>query len=134
MEYLNLLTTPKGAFVCVSLACASLVAVLAPVKAPERRAGSLFARVVDALSGGIAVSFGFLAVGQWCLPDGTRLFESAAALGLVGAVLICRWRKRLEALAGDTDALERANRKLKTASWLMLPVSVALVTYTSLFL
>ena len=134
MEFLNLLTTSKGAFACASAACAALFAVLAPVKAPERRVGSLFAGVVDAVSGGIAVSFGSLAVGQWCLPDGTRLFESAAALGLVGAVLICRWRKRLEALAGDADALERANRKLKAASWLMLPVSLALVMYTSLFL
>ena len=143
MEYLNLLTTSKGAFVCASVACATLVSVIAPIQAPKRHRisprwrhsiGTLIARVLDGFFGGVATAFGFLALGQWCLPEGTRLFEAAAALALVGAVLNYHWRKRLEGLTGDAVALERANRKLRTASWSMIPVSVVLVTYTSLFL
>lgn len=142
MEYLNLLMTPKGAFVCASVACATLVSAIAPIQAPKRSRilspwlrsiGIHFALILEAFSGGIAVAFGFLAVGQWCLPEGTRLFEAAAALGLVGAVLNYHWRKRLEGLVGDPVALERVNRKLKTAIWSLMPVSVALVTYTTLF-
>lgn len=134
MEYLNLLTTSKGTFVCASAACTALVVVLAPIQAPKRSVGNLVHVILDAFSGGVAAAFGFLAVGQWCLPEGTRLFESAAALGIVGAVLTYHWRKRLEGLAGDADAFDRTNRRLKTASWSLIPVSVALMTYTSLFL
>lgn len=134
MEYLNLLTTSKGAFACASIACATLVAVLAPIDAPKRSVGNVIASILDAFSGGVAAAFGFLAVGQWCLPEGTPLLESAAALGLVGAPLTYHWRKRLQGLAGDAEALDRANRKLMTASWSMVPVSVVLMTYSTLFL
>lgn len=141
-EYLNLLITPKGAFVCASMACATAISVIAPIQAPKRRRalppwlrsmGNHIGLASDALFGGVAAASGFLALGQWCLPEGTRLVEVAAALGLVGTVLNYHWRKRLEGLAGDPVALERVNRKLKTASWSLMPVSLALLTYTTLF-
>ncbi|MCY3841618.1 MAG: hypothetical protein OXH09_23735 [Gammaproteobacteria bacterium] len=87
--------------------------------------------IMDGLGGGIVASLGFLALGQWCLPDATPLFESAAALGLAGAVLTYHWRRQFR-LAGDTDLFSRANRRLKTANWCLMPVAVALVTYTTL--
>ena len=142
-EYLDLLTTSKGAFICASMACATVICVIAPIQAPKRRRralppwlrsiGNHIALPLDAFLGGSAAAFAFLALGQWCLPEGTRLLEAAAALGLVGTVLNYHWRTRLEGLAGDPVALERVNRKLETASWSLMPVSLALLTYTTLF-
>ena len=132
MEYLNLLATSKGAFVCASMTCVGLGIVLAPIRPPRRPTGNLGDEIIDGLGGGIVASFGLLALGQWFLPAGTPLFESAAALGIVGAVLTYHWRRQLRGLAGDTDRFDRANRKLMTANWCVFPVAVALVTYTSL--
>ena len=131
VEYLNLLATSKGAFVCASMTCVGLGIVLAPIRPSKRPIGSLVEEIMDGLGGGIVASFGFLALGQWWLPDGTPLFESAAALGLVGAVLTYHWRRQFR-LAGDTELFSRANRRLITASWCVMPVAMALVTYTTL--
>ena len=133
VEYLNLLTTSKGAFVCASMACTALLCLLAPIRLPKRSIWNRGNETFDAIFGGIAASAGFLAIGNWCLPDGTRLFEAAGALGLVGAVWAYRLRKRLQSLTGDADAFNRANSRLQISRWVLFPVSVALVTYTSLF-
>lgn len=132
VEYLNLLTASKGAFICASMTCVGLGIVLAPVRPSKRPIGNLVDEIMDGLGGGIVASFGPLALGQWCLPEGTPLFESAAALGLVGAVLTYHWRRQLRGLAADTDRFDRANRKLMTANWCVIPVAMALVTYTTL--
>ena len=131
VEYLNLLATSKGAFICASMTCVGLGIVLAPVRPSKRPIGNLVEEIMDGLGGGIVASFGLLALGQWCLPDGTPLFESAAALGLVGAVLTYHWRRQFR-LAGDTDLFSRANRRLMTASWCVIPVAIALMMYTTL--
>ena len=131
VEYLNLLATSKGAFVCASMTCVGLGIVLAPIRPSKRPIGNLVDEIMDGLGGGIVASFGLLAFGQWCLPEGTPLFESAAALGLVGAVLTYHWRRQFR-LAGDTDLFIRANRRLMTANWCVFPVAIALVTYTLL--
>ena len=132
VEYLNLLTTSNGAFVCASMTCVGLGIVLAPIRPSKRPIGTLLDEVMDGFGGGIVASFGFLALGQWCLPDGTPLLESAAALGLVGAVLTYHWRRQFR-LAGYTDLFSRANRRLMTANWCLIPVAMALMTYTTLF-
>ena len=132
VEYLNLLTASKGAFVCASLTCVGLGIVLAPIRPSKRPIGNLVDEIMDGLGGGMVASFGFLALGQWCLPDGTPLFESAAALGLVAAVLTYHWRRQFR-LAGDTDLFSQTNRRLMTANWCLIPVAMALVTYTTLF-
>ncbi|MCY3621705.1 MAG: hypothetical protein OXH68_08320 [Gammaproteobacteria bacterium] len=115
------------------MACTALVFLLAPIRQPTRSVWNLDNETLNAVFGGIAASAGFLAIGNWCLPDGTRLFEAAAALGLVGAVSAYRWRRRLQSLTGDVDAFNRANGRLAVWRWGLVPVSVVLVTYTSLF-
>ena len=126
VESLNLLATSKGAFFCASMTCAGLGIVLAPIRPSKRPVGNLVNEIMDGLGGGIVASFGFLALGHWCLPDGTPLFESTAALGLVGAVLTYHWRRQFR-LAGDTELFSRANRRLITAGWCVMPVAMALV-------
>lgn len=130
MEYLNLLTTTRGAFCCATMAFTSLLLVMAPID-PKRSAG-MGASLVDSMTGALATFFGFLAIGHWCLPEGTRLFETAAVLCPLGAALAYRGRKRLWSLAADPERFRRTNLKLKVASWVAFPVSLALMTYTTL--
>lgn len=130
VEYLELLTTPRSALFCAAMAWTGLLVVVAPMH-PKGSAGVTMG-VLDVLSGTIVAFFGFLAFGHWCLPEGIRLLETAVVLGPLGGVLAYRGRRRLLSLAAEPERFRRANDKLKLASWIAIPVSVALVFYTTL--
>ena len=132
MEYLHLLTTTRGAFFCASIAWVFLLAVITPIH--PKRSASVADSLIDVLAGALVASFGFLAIGHWCLPEGTPLFETAVVLGPLGAVLAYRGRARLRSLRAEPERFRRGNRKLKIATLLAVPVSVALVFYTTLVL